>query len=118
MTTTEEKLKVKKGDIVALARRSSVTYAIGLRRGTESSTYFRLMRVGSASRDGDANGEHATDRHPSYRAAKVLGWPYSEKHGRGAIRVSGCGMDMCFHTVSTLSEIIHGDGTALRYRSL
>lgn len=96
-----------------------------LPRGTTVYCIVRHVSASGMSRDislvyfnGDPNGEHSTDRHPSYRAAKVLGWPYSEKHGRVAIRVSGCGMDMCFYTVSTLSKIIHGDGTALRYRQL
>lgn len=52
--TTTDKLRVKKGDIVALAKRSSVTYATSLGRGTETAIFFTLMRVGSASRDGEA----------------------------------------------------------------
>ena len=39
----------------------------------------------------------------SYWAAKVLGWGYAGDGYRDGIRVSGCGMDMLFHTVYSLS---------------
>ena len=38
----------------------------------------------------------------SYHAAKALEWPYREGYD-GGVRVSGCGMDMLFHTVYSLS---------------
>lgn len=38
----------------------------------------------------------------SYHAAKALEWPYKEGYD-GGVRVSGAGMDMLFHTVSSLS---------------
>jgi len=43
----------------------------------------------------------------TYSAAEVLGWPLSEKSGNRAIRVSGAGMDMGFHTVYTLSSVLY-----------
>jgi hypothetical protein len=43
----------------------------------------------------------------TYSAALALGWPLSEKSGNRAIRVSGCGMDMGFHTVYTLSNVLY-----------
>ena len=43
----------------------------------------------------------------TYSAALALGWPLSEKSGNRAIRVSGCGMDMGFHTVYTLSSVVY-----------
>ena len=39
----------------------------------------------------------------SYWAAKALEWGYSGDGYREGIRVGGCGMDMLFHTVSSLS---------------
>ena len=39
-------------------------------------------------------------------ASDALGWPLAQG---GGIRVSGCGMDMCFHTVYTLSRILFQD---------
>ncbi len=53
--------------------------------------------------------------HPNYSAALALDWPLA-KVGRDGIKVSGCGMDMCFHLVYTLSHVIHGDGYALNHR--
>lgn len=45
----------------------------------------------------------------SYWAAKALGWPYKDGY-KGGVRVSGCGMDMIFHTVYTLSYVMgYGD---------
>ena len=43
----------------------------------------------------------------TYSAALALGWPLSEKSGNRAIRVSGVGMDMGFHTVYTLSSVLY-----------
>lgn len=44
----------------------------------------------------------------TYSAAQALEWPLSEKSGNRAIRVSGAGMDMGFHTVYTLSRVLYG----------
>lgn len=41
--------------------------------------------------------------------AKALGYQ-REKHGVPAVRVSGCGMDMGFHVVNSLSYALHGHG--------
>lgn len=52
----------------------------------------------------------------SYRAALVLGWRYTDD----GIHVNGCGMDMCFHTVYSLSQVLYGatNGYDLKQRSL
>lgn len=42
-----------------------------------------------------------------YNAQMALGWPAAKRAG---IRVGGCGMDMGFHTVYTLSSILFPDG--------
>ena len=39
----------------------------------------------------------------SYHAAKALEWGYAGDRYNEGIRVSGCGMDMLFHTVYSLS---------------
>jgi hypothetical protein len=46
-------------------------------------------------------------RNITYTAALALEWPLSEKNGSRAIRVSGVGMDMGFHTVYTLSSVLY-----------
>jgi hypothetical protein len=50
--------------------------------------------------------------HPNYSASKLLGWPMAK--GKSAIKVGGCGMDMGFHTVYSLSHMLFGDGYALK----
>lgn len=45
----------------------------------------------------------------TYSAALALEWPLSEKSGNRAVRVSGAGMDMGFHTVYTLSRVLYRD---------
>ena len=44
----------------------------------------------------------------SWRAAKALGWTFSDKYD--ALIVDGCGMDMGFHAVYSLSRILFPDG--------
>jgi hypothetical protein len=49
----------------------------------------------------------------TYYAAHALGWSLSEKDGHRTIKVQGCGMDMSFHLVSTLSAVLfHGQERA------
>ena len=52
----------------------------------------------------------------SYLASFVLDWRLN-KNGNGLI-VGGCGMDMGFHTVYTLSSILFNDGYALKHEWL
>jgi hypothetical protein len=42
----------------------------------------------------------------TFSAAAALEWPLVEVNGSRAIRVSGAGMDMGFHTVYTLSRVL------------
>jgi len=42
----------------------------------------------------------------TYYAAHALEWPLTEKNGSRVLRVGGCGMDMGFHTVYTLSRVL------------
>jgi len=44
----------------------------------------------------------------TYYAAHALEWPLTDKNGSRVMRVSGCGMDMGFHAVYTLSRVIFG----------
>lgn len=55
-------------------------------------------------------------RQPDYMAAEALGLrmhPTQE-----GIVVKGCGMDMGFHLVHSLSSALYGDGFALKHRWL
>jgi hypothetical protein len=46
--------------------------------------------------------------HPNYTVAKAMGWRLVETKGSKAIRVSGCGMDMGFHLVHSISQKLYG----------
>ena len=48
-------------------------------------------------------------------AATVLGWPLNK---RDHIRVSGCGMDMGFHTVETLSRVLTGESYSFTHKNI
>jgi len=50
----------------------------------------------------------------TYFAALALDWRLVEG-GQRSIRVQGCGMDMGFHLVSTLSRVLYGDDYRLRH---
>lgn len=52
---------------------------------------------------------------PNYAASLALDWPLV-KGSRDGVKVGGCGMDMCFHLVYTLSSILYGEGYALNHR--
>ena len=52
----------------------------------------------------------------TWSAAKALRWNYDRR--KEALRVQGCGMDMGFHTVYTLSYYLFGNSRALRHRWL
>ena len=43
----------------------------------------------------------------SGRAARAIGWKLDAKHD--GIKVQGCGMDMGFHVISTLSRVLFPD---------
>jgi hypothetical protein len=51
-----------------------------------------------------------------YNAAAALGYRYDNE--REGVVVGGCGMDMGFHLVSTLSKALFGKETALRHEWL
>lgn len=55
--------------------------------------------------------------HPNHSIALALGWSRSKRPHEG-IRIGGCGMDMGFHLVYSLSSVLYGDGYALNHRWL
>lgn len=52
----------------------------------------------------------------TYYAAHALEWRLVEVNGSRVMRVGGCGMDMGFHAVYTLSSVILNDGYAINQR--
>lgn len=90
----------------------------------EGSTVYTILRHVSASgmsRDIslvvpwiDENGKVGFI-HPNYIVSDLLGDRLVRKNGNDAIRVGGCGMDMGFHLVYTLSHVLYGNGYALNH---
>ena len=52
----------------------------------------------------------------TYHVAKALDWKLSDKHE--GVKVGGCGMDMGFHLIYSLSHALYGDGYAIKQRWL
>jgi hypothetical protein len=51
-----------------------------------------------------------------YNVAGALGWPI--KSAKEGICVDGCGMDMGFHLIYELGQVLFGNGYALKQRWL
>lgn len=53
-----------------------------------------------------------TDLHPNWAVGKALGLSHGKRNGRelDSLTVGGCGMDMGFHLVYSLSSVLYGDG--------
>lgn len=47
----------------------------------------------------------------SYDVARVMGWQHDSEH-RG-VYIGGCGMDMAFHVVYSLSRMLYGDDPSI-----
>lgn len=55
----------------------------------------------------------AGDTHDlTYEFAQLTGWALNDR----GLLVNGCGMDMVFHTVYTVSRAVYGDGYAIGSR--
>jgi hypothetical protein len=84
-----------------------------------STVYTVLRHVSSTGMNRVIGVVVLTDNEPrfySYHAAKALGWTLDSR--REGVKVGGCGMDMGFHLVYSLSRVLHGDGYALNHRWL
>ena len=59
-----------------------------------------------------STGYVAEFRHPNYAIGKALGLRHWKRNGReqDALVMGGCGMDMGFHLVYTLSSVLYGKG--------
>lgn len=63
-------------------------------------------------------GNKASDAiYPSHAVATLLGWKYNDGW-TSSVTVSGCGMDMGFHLVYTLSYALFGNSYALKQKWL
>jgi predicted HAD superfamily phosphohydrolase len=71
-------------------------------RKVSSSGMTRRMSVFVVDTDGDL-------RDISYYVGAVLGWSITDVMGHRTVRVDGCGMDMGFHLVYSLSYALYRD---------
>jgi len=81
--------------------------------GTTVYTVLRHVARSGMSRDIDvyvfpSDGGETSPRWLSHLVAKATGFTFTDR--RDALRVGGCGMDMGFHVVSTLSRVLYPDG--------
>ena len=108
MTTTAEK-KMTKKEAKALdvqyAREQLLTHYV-----KEGDTVYTVLRsVSSSGMSRTISLKVAKEGKIldlTYYASIVLDWPLVEVNGSRALRVGGCGMDMGFHTVYTLSRVL------------
>lgn len=58
----------------------------------------------------DCEDGKAIDRHPNWAIGKALGLSHGKRNGRelNSLTVGGCGMDMGFHLVYSLSSVLYG----------
>lgn len=76
-----------------------------------STVYTILRHVSRSGMSRRISLRAIIDGHPhdlDGRAARACGWTWDRD--KGGIRASGCGMDMGFHLVSTLSRVLYPDG--------
>jgi hypothetical protein len=97
--------KEQKALDVAYAREQLLTHYV-----SEGDTVYTVLRsVSSSGMSRTLSLKVAKDGKIldlTYYAAIVLEWPLVEVNGSRALRVGGCGMDMGFHTVYTLSRVL------------
>jgi len=95
--------KEQKALDVAYAREQLLTHYV-----SEGDTVYTVLRsVSSSGMSRTISLKVAKDGKIldlTYYAAIVLDWPLVEVNGSRALRVGGCGMDMGFHTVYSLSR--------------
>ena len=110
-TATAEKKTSKKAQKaldVAYAREQLLTHYV-----SEGDTIYTVIRsVSSSGMSRTISLKVARDGKIldlTYYASILLGWPLVEVHGSRALRVGGCGMDMGFHTVYSLSRALFRD---------
>jgi hypothetical protein len=105
--TAEKKItkKEQKALDVAYAREQLLTYYV-----SEGDTIYTVLRsVSSSGMSRTLSLKVAKDGKIldlTYYASILLDWPLVEVNGSRALRVGGCGMDMGFHTVYSLSRVL------------
>ena len=86
-----------------------------------STAYTQLLDVSASGMTRWIQVLKISRNRPSYWGGYVnivLDYAQSERHGSRCVKVGGCGMDMGFHLIFTLSSILHGDGYAIKHEWL
>lgn len=100
-----------------LDRIEGKAYILSLLEGEEKPTIYTIIRSVSASGMSRQISLKVVKEGRlydiSFSVAKVLDYPLVQK-AHNAVRVSGCGMDMGFHIVSSLSRVLYGDDYKIR----
>lgn len=88
--------------------------------GDNPRVYTILRRVSSSGMSRSISLCVADDKgqilNITYLVAKALGEKLVEVNGSNAIRVNGCGMDMGFHLVYTLSSVLYAGEDRAGYK--
>lgn len=104
-TTRKTSKKEQKALDVEYAREQLLTHYL-----TEGDTVYTVLRsVSSSGMSRTMSLKVAKDGKIldlTYYAAAVLDYPLVEVNGSRALRVGGCGMDMGFHIVYSLSSVL------------
>jgi hypothetical protein len=109
MTTATAEKKISKKEQkaldVAYAREQLLTHYV-----SEGDTIYTVLRsVSSSGMSRTLSLKVAKEGKIldlTYYASILLEWPLVEVNGSRALRVGGCGMDMGFHTVYSLSRVL------------
>lgn len=80
-------------------------------RSVSASGMSRLISFYYVEEDGELSSI-------TWSIAQILGYKVQNYHGFNAIRVNGCGMDMCFKIVYDLGYQLKGNGDYFRSRQI
>ncbi len=106
MRNTKEEIEIARERLLKLLPPGKTVYTIVKHVSSSGMTrHISLMIAGN-----DQDGKPAISN-IDWEASKLLGWRRNPKNG--ALVVGGCGMDMGFHTVYSLSSRLYPDGFKL-----
>jgi hypothetical protein len=92
-------------------REEARAYVLSLLEGQENPTLYTIIRkVSSSGMSRQISVKVIKEGRLydiSYSVGKILEYTIVQ-NGHNAVRVSGCGMDMGFHIVSSLSRVLYG----------
>src|SRR3990167_3072685 len=96
--------------VTAKERESAIEYLLEILKPGDT-VYTVLRNVSRSGMQRAINVYAIKDGEPrwiAYRVAQATGFTYGERYE--CLSVGGCGMDMGFHVVSTLSAVLYPDG--------